>query len=326
MEKRSFGNTGYQTTPIAFGAMRIIGNERGISEPLLYALEKGINFIDTARNYGESEQIVSKTLKEWSGDRPFIATKIKPLDITNWRFYVPLEEQFTPASITESVETSLRTLDIECIDLIQMHQWYYLWSLRPEWLDTLQTLQKQGKVRYIGVSALDHEHDAVLRLIDDNVVDAVQVVINAFESRPFTSVVPLASQRKVGVISRCVYDHSGSLAIGGNRAVLSQDIKLSKGSPEIVTEYINRIEQLEKDCCGSDMPLHELAMRFALSHSGVSNVATSMASKTHVDQAILSAEKGPLSQDVFEHIKREHIWIKNFNYFSKATQDGKIKN
>ncbi len=326
MKKRPFGNDRFQTTPIAFGAMRITKNERGISEELLYALERGINFIDTARNYGESERIVGNTLKEWKGECPFIASKIQPLDITNWRFYVPLEEQFTPESIRRSVETSLKELDVEFIDLIQLHQWYYLWSLRPEWLDTLKELQKQGKIRHIGVSALDHEHDTVLRLIDDNVVDSVQVVINAFESRPFTSVVPLAKQRKVAVIARCIYDHSGSLAIGGNRGALSQDIKLSKGSPEIVREYINRIDRLKNDFCTDAMPLHELAMRFALSHSGVSNVATSMTSKIHVDQAIQSAEKGPLAEDVFEKIKQEHIWVKNFNYFSKATQDGKTKN
>lgn len=326
MKKRPFGNTGYMTTPIAFGAMRIQKNGAGISEALLYALEKGINFIDTARNYGESEHIIGKTLKEWNGERPFIATKVKPLNITNWRFYLPIEEQFTPESITDSVETSLKELGVDCIDLIQLHQWYYLWGLRPEWLDTLKRLREQGKVRYIGVSALDHEHDAVLRLIDDNVVDSVQVAINAFESRPFTSVAPLAQERKIGVIARCVYDHSGSLAIGGNRDVLSRDIKLSKGSPEIVTEYINRIGNLKTDCCKNGMDLHELSMRFVLSHQGVSTIATSIDTKTFVDQAIQSAEKGALPDNLFEHIKENHIWVKNFNYFSKATQDGKIKN
>lgn len=326
MENRLFGNTGFKTTPIGFGAMRIKDNGFGISEPLLYALEKGINFVDTARNYGESERIVGKTLKEFGGTRPFIASKIKPLDITNWRFPVPLEEQFTPQSIRESVETSLKMLDVDCIDLIQLHQWYYLWSLRPEWIDTLKELQSEGKVKHIGVSALDHEHDAVLKLIDNNVVDSVQIVINAFESRPFTSVVPLAEMRKVGVIGRCVFDHSGSLATGGSRDILANDVKLSKGSPEIVTEYINRIDKLKKECCSDNMSLSELSVRFALSGAGVSNIVLSMDNKEHVDSAIEYASKGPLPEDLLEKIKREHIFVKNFNYFSMATQDGKIKN
>ncbi|MEM7379680.1 MAG: aldo/keto reductase [Bacteroidota bacterium] len=326
MEKRPFGATGFDTTPIAFGAMRIKKNASGISEAMLYALEKGINFIDTARNYGESESIVRRTLKEWNGERPFIASKVQPLDITNWRFPVPLEVQFTPKSITESVETSLKMLDVDCIDLIQMHQWYYLWGLRPEWLDTLKRLQKEGKVRFIGVSALDHEHDAVLKIIDDKVVDAVQIAMNAFESRPFTSVTPLSKMRNVAVIGRCIFDHSASLARGGNRDVLANDIKLSKGSPEIVTEYINRIDQLVSECCTDLMPLNELSVRFALSDPGVSNIALSMGSRSSVDSAIAFAKKGPLEADLVEKIKTEHIWVKNFNYFSKATQDGKIKN
>lgn len=323
MEKRSFGKTGFKTTPIAFGAMRITENDKGVSEALLYALEQGVNFIDTARNYGESERIVGATLKEWNGEKPFIATKVKPKDVSNWRFYVPIEEQFTPESIIESVETSLKTLQVDCLDLIQLHQWYYLWGQHPEWLDTLKTLQKQGKVKFIGVSAQDHEHDAVLKLIDDNTVDAVQLFMNSFESRPFVSAIPLCEQRQVGSIIRCIYDHSGSLAVGGNREVLATDVKLSNASPEIVTEYINRIANMQKEVCEPyDISLSELAVRFALSRNGVSNVTASMSSPKRVDQAISAASKGPLPEDLFQKVCREHIWVKNFYYFSRATVDG----
>ncbi|MGB0499838.1 MAG: aldo/keto reductase, partial [Acidimicrobiales bacterium] len=190
--------------------------EPGPGQALVGVYASGVNFIDTARNYGESERIVGQTLKQWQGERPFIASKVKPRDVGNWRFYVPLEEQFTPESIRKSVETSLRTLNVDCIDLMQLHQWYYLWGQRLEWIDTLQALQSEGKIKYIGVSAQDHEHDAVLKLIDEETVDAVQIFMNAFESRPFVSAIPLCEQHKVGVIARCIYDHSGSLAVGGD--------------------------------------------------------------------------------------------------------------
>lgn len=322
MQTRPFGKTGFETTPISFGAMRITENENGISEALIDALEKGVNFIDTARNYGESERIVGQTLKQWKGERPFIASKVKPRDISNWRFYVPLEEQFTPASIRESVETSLKTLDVDYIDLMQLHQWYYLWGQRPEWLETLKTLQSEGKIKHIGVSAQDHEHDAVLKLIDEQTVDAVQIFMNAFESRPFVSTIPLCEQREVGVIARCIYDHSGSLAVGGNREVLAEDVKLSNASDEIVTEYINRIDALKADAAEAGMTLSELAVRFALSRPGVSNVAASMSSRKRVDQAIDAASKGPLPEDFFQKVCRDHVWVKNFYYFSKSTVDG----
>lgn len=323
MKKRNFGATGFQTTPIAFGAMRIKANGSGVSEALLHALSRGVNFIDTARNYGASEEIVGKTLKEWKGERPFIATKIKPMDISNWRFYVPLENQFTPQSIIDSVETSLKTLGVDCLDFVQLHQWYYLWSHRSEWRETFLRLRKEGKIRFFGVSAQDHEHDAVLRLVEEKLVDGLQVFINAFESRPFVSLLPLCDQKKVGVIGRCIYDHSGALAGAADRSFLeTQDVKLSHASPEIITEYLNRIRRLQQAMAVHGIDLAELAVRFPLSHPGISNVAASMSSASRVDQAIAAAEKGPLPESIFQEVCREHVWVKNFYYFSKGTVDG----
>lgn len=322
MQLRDFGTTGLCVSPIAFGAMRITADANGTSPVLLHALERGVTLIDTARNYGDSEAIIGRTLREWTGPRPLLATKVKPRDTTNWRFYVPIDEQFTPASIIESVETSLRTLGVDCIDVLQLHQWYYRWSHRTEWLDTLRTLRTQGKVRFIGVSAQDHEHDAVLTLVDERLVDGVQLVLNAFESRPLVSVVPLAFERGVGVVARCVFDHAGALAGAATRESLASDVKLSNASPEIVGEYLARIARLHDDARSHGMSLVELSVRFALSHAGVSTIATSSATVDQVDDVIAAAAKGPLDDPLFERVCREHVWVKNFYYFSRATVDG----
>jgi aryl-alcohol dehydrogenase-like predicted oxidoreductase len=322
MIPRPFGTSGVSVTPITFGAMRITADADGTSSVLRHALERGITSIDTARNYGDSEAIVGRTLRDWTGPRPFLATKIKPRDVGNWRTYVPIDEQFTPASITESVETSLRLLGVDCLDLVQLHQWYYRWSHRTEWLETLASLRAQGKIRFIGVSAQDHEHDGVLRLVDDCLVDGVQVLVNAFESRPFVSVVPLAEERGVGVIGRCVFDHSGALAGAATRASLEHDVKLCNASPEIVTEYLGRVARLERDAFDHGMNLVELSVRFVLSHRGMTTIATSSATADQVDEVVAAASKGPLSGELFERVCREHVWVKNFYYFSKATVDG----
>ncbi|MFD2256911.1 aldo/keto reductase [Luteolibacter algae] len=322
MPKRPFGSTELSFNPIAFGAMRIRPDSNGISRPLLHALEAGMDFIDTARNYGESEAVVAATLREWKGEKPFIATKVKPKDISNWRFPVPIHEQFTPESIRKSVETSLRTLGREHLDLIQLHQWYYLWSHNTEWLETLHQLRDEGKIRYIGVSAQDHEHDAVLPLVEKQLVDSVQIILNTFESRPFVSTIPLCHEKGVAVIARCVFDHSGVLATGGSREVLKNDVKLSNASPELVTEYLNRIAALRADLCNEAMDLNELSIRFALSHPGVSSLALSLSSAARIDTALEAASRGPLPEEAFERIRRNHVWVKNFYYLSKATVDG----
>ena len=322
MQRRELGTTGVSVSPIAFGAMRITADSDGTSPVLLHALGRGVSLIDTARNYGESEAIVGRTLRRWRGPRPFLATKVKPRDVTNWRFYVPMHEQFTRASIIESAETSLRTLGVDCIDLLQIHQWYYGWSHESEWLEALHALRDAGKIRFIGVSAQDHEHDGVLKVVDDRAVDSVQVVLNAFESRPFVSVVPLAEARGTGVIARCLFDHSGALAGAATAASLAQDVKLANASREVVTEYLRRIDRLRDEAAAHAMTLVELSVRFALSRPGVSTIAVSSATPAQVDAVVAAAERGPLPDALFERICREHVWVKNFYYFSKATVDG----
>ncbi|BCS33383.1 oxidoreductase [Luteitalea sp. TBR-22] len=320
---RPLGATGLHVSPITFGAMRIAGDRPdGASSALLQALERGITSIDTARNYGDSEAVIARTLRAWRGPRPLIATKVKPRDISNWRFYVPMDVQFTPGSIVTSVEESLRTLGVDCLDLVQLHQWYYRWSHETAWLETLHALREAGKVRHIGVSAQDHEHDGVLKLVDDCRVDAVQVVLNAFESRPLVSVVPLADERGVGVIARCVFDHSGALAGAATRETLARDVKLAHASPEVVAEYLRRIDRLREDAREHGMDLVELSIRFGLTHPGVSTLAISLADAGQVDAALAAAARGPLPETLFDRVCREHVWVKNFYYFSRATVDG----
>jgi aryl-alcohol dehydrogenase-like predicted oxidoreductase len=304
------GRTGVSLTPITFGAMRVESGQvvDNISRPLLYALEKGINCIDTGRAYGKSEEIVGKTLRAFSGGpRPFIASKIAPLPTGDWRHYVPLEKSFTRQSIHESVETSLGALGVEVIDLIQLHQWYYLWTHRPEWLKAFEDLKRQGKVRFIGISAQDHEHDAVLQVVDAVLIDAVQFVFNIFESRPLVSLLPLAAERGVGTIARCVLDCGG---LSG----LLDDNQLAHGNyfPKAAPgEYRRRLEQIQRDPVLQGIPAAELALRFVLSSDALTTVTLSMADATQVDAAIAAADKGPLPAPVFERLYHHHSWFKN---------------
>lgn len=324
MTPRSFGATDLAVSPITFGAMRITADADGVSTVLLHALERGVTMIDTARNYGESEAVVGRTLRAWRGTRPIIATKVKPRDVGNWRFYVPMREQFTRASIIASVEASLHTLGVETIDLLQLHQWYYRWSHEHEWLEALQELRAAGKIRWFGVSAQDHEHDGVLKVVDDGLVHAVQLVFNAFESRPLVSVVPLAAERGVGVIARCLFDHSAALAGVATRETLSRDVKLAHASQELVNEYLRRVERLRADADAHGMSLVELSVRFALTHPGVSTIAVSLGTAAQADEVIAAAARGPLDATLFDRVCREHVFVKNFYYLSRATVDGNL--
>lgn len=307
---------------VTFGAMRFAETETpgGISRALLDALGRGVTSIDTARNYEGSERIVGRTLREWQGPRPFLCTKVKPIDPTNFRFYVPLEQQFTPASIRASVEESLRELGVDCIDLLQLHQWYALWTRRPEWLETFRALRAEGKIRFFGISAQDHEHDALLPVVESGLVDAVQIIFNLLESRPLVSLLPLCAERGVGVIARCVLDHSGALA-GGRTAdwLAANDFKLKHASRAVVDEYATRIAKLEVEVARpAGLSLLELAIRFALSHPAVSTLTLSMQEPAHVGPNLAAAAQGPLPPAIVSAIARDHVWVKNFYYYTRT--------
>jgi aryl-alcohol dehydrogenase-like predicted oxidoreductase len=306
MKTRPFGRTCPATTELTFGAMRFAANTT-VSDALLYALEKGVRNIDTARVYGESEAIIARTLREWSGPAPFISTKVAPAP-GDWRDYCPLERAFTPRSIRESVETSLTTLGLDSLDLVYLHQWYYLWTHRPEWLETFTGLRAEGKIKAFGISAQDHEHDALLQVVDMGLVDAVQLIINVFESRPLVSLIPLCAERNVGVMGRCVLDDGGLTGEIDDRG-------FARGgwlNAEFYGNYRARLDALQERFCADGSSLAELAIRFALTHPAVSTLTLSMQDKRFVDANVAAVAQGPLPPDVFDTIRREFVWTKNF--------------
>jgi aryl-alcohol dehydrogenase-like predicted oxidoreductase len=312
MECKRYGATDLNVSAVAYGAMSIRSDpdlRDGIAPSLLTALENGINLIDTARAYGDSEAIVATTLREWKGDRPLISTKIVPLGAETFRFYRPLGEAYTAQSIRGSVEKSLAALRTEALDIVHLHQWHYLWTHEPEWLDALTALKNEGKLRYIAVSAQDHEHDALLEVISNKAVDGVQVIFNLFESRPMNSLLPLTQARGVGVIARCVYD-SGGLSGTLSRQDFAERLFL-KFAP--YDEYQARLAALRDAFIpkyAADIP--ELALRFVLSAPGISSATLGLPTRAMVESACAAATKGPLDAPAIAAIQRHHVWSKNF--------------
>ena len=145
----------------------------------------------------------------------------------------------------------------------------------------------QGKIRCIAISAQDHEHDALLEVISQNLIDGVQVIFNLFESRPMSAVLPLAQQRGVGVIARCVYD-SGGLS----DSLSMEDFAKRRFSS---TRRTRSTSSAWKNCGTTFVPsdaasVPELALRFVLSVPGVSAATLGMPDTALVDATIAAAE------------------------------------
>ena len=161
METRKLGNSDLKITPVGFGAWAIGGSgwefawgpqdDKDSIAAIHRALELGVNWIDTAAVYGlgHSEEVVARALKEWRGPRPYVFTKC----VMRWNEKGRIKKEFGAASIRGECEESLRRLQVKTIDLYQIH-----WppedngpGLEEAW-QTLAALQKEGKVRWIGVS------------------------------------------------------------------------------------------------------------------------------------------------------------------------------
>src|SRR5205814_5281863 len=157
IKTKCLGNTDLFITPIGFGAWAIGGSgwEFGCGEQddkqsvaaIHRALELGINWIDTAAVYGmgHSEKVVASALQTWHGRRPYVFTKCG----LRWDEQGYVHRSLNPASIRQECEDSLRRLNVDVIDLYQIH--WPTEELEEGW-SAMARLQKEGKVRWIGVS------------------------------------------------------------------------------------------------------------------------------------------------------------------------------
>lgn len=157
MKTNQLGNSDLAITPVGFGAWAIGGSgwEFGWGEQddkasvaaIHRALELGVNWIDTAAVYGmgHSEEVVALALRTWPGPRPYVFTKCG----LRWDEPGYVHRDLTANSIRRECEDSLRRLDVDVIDLYQIH--WPTEDLKEGW-STMAQLQKEGKVRWIGVS------------------------------------------------------------------------------------------------------------------------------------------------------------------------------
>ena len=160
MPLKQLGNSDLFITPVGFGAWAIGGDgwefgwgeqdDKASVKAIHRALELGVNWIDTAAVYGmgHSEQVVAYALRTWSGPRPYVFTKCG----LRWDEQGYVHRSLYANSIRSECEDSLRRLNVDVIDLYQIH-----WPTEDleEGLGTMARLQKEGKVRWIGVSNFD---------------------------------------------------------------------------------------------------------------------------------------------------------------------------
>jgi aryl-alcohol dehydrogenase-like predicted oxidoreductase len=281
METRKLGNSDLHITPVGYGAWAIGGSgwdfawgHQDDSESIAAihrALELGVNWIDTAAVYGigHSEEMVAQALKSWRGSRPYIFTKC----VLRWDAEGHVTQNHSAASVRQECEDSLRRLQIEVIDLYQMH-----WppsdngpGLEEAW-QTMSALQKEGKVRWIGVSNFDVAQ--IKRAEKIAKPTSLQPPYSLIRRNVEKEILPYCKQEGIGVIAYAPMA-SGLLTGSMTReraAALPADDFRSK-SPEFreprLSKNIELVERLRKVGARHGRNPGEVAIAWVLSNPAV---------------------------------------------------------
>ena len=198
MRYRKLGKTGYDISEIGYGAWGIGGKQwlGGSDDESLAALERalalGVNLIDTALAYGDghSEELVGQVARRHSR-KIYVATKVPPKNrVWPAQRGVAIDQVFPYAYIMRCAEESLRNLQLDAIDLLQLHVWNPEWIDREEWRRAFEELKRSGKVRAVGISLSDHDPDSGLEAVRSGLIDAVQVIYNIFDQSPENALFP----------------------------------------------------------------------------------------------------------------------------------------
>src|SRR5437870_5326437 len=201
MEYRTLGRTGWNISVIGFGAWGIGGDTWGSTDDqtslaaLNRAIDLGVNFIDTADVYGDghSEQLIAQVRKARS-EQIIVATK------AGRRLNPHTASGYSRQNLTSFVERSLRNLETEALDLLQLHSPPPEVYDMPEVFGILDDLVQQGKVRYYGVSV--ERVDEALKAITYPHLQSVQIIFNMFRLKPAEQFFAAAREHRVGILAR----------------------------------------------------------------------------------------------------------------------------
>jgi aryl-alcohol dehydrogenase-like predicted oxidoreductase len=294
------GKTGFEVSELSLGTAEL-GSDYGIAAAgerlrpdeteaaklLHFALDMGINLIDTAHDYGDSECIIARALKGRRSEY-FLVSKVRP---------APQH----PQEVRRQVEDSLRSLQTECIDLMLLHCGAN--EVTPDGVSAgeLEQLRQAGKVRFIGSSV--YGPVAAMAAIECGWFDCVQIAYSVLDRRVETSVLDRASVNNIGIIARSVL----------LKGALTERYKLLDAH---LAPLKNCVVQLA-EIAGSLDALPSFAYRYVLSRQPPHCVLVGTASREELRACVAYAASGPLSEAEIRAV--QVVRLKDEHWFNPGT-------
>lgn len=312
MHYRTLGKTGYRVSTVSFGAWAI-GGSWGQSDDdasmtaLHRALDLGVTLFDTADVYGDgrSERLLARLRRERS--EPFVvATK------AGRRLDPHVADGYTAGNLTAFVERSLRMLETEALDLVQLHcpptDVYY----RPDVFAAMDGLVQAGKVRHYGVSVERVEEG--LKAIEYPGVASVQIIYNLFRQRPADVFFREATHRHVGILARLPLssgmltgklDASSMFTDDDHRQFNRHGEAFDQGETFSGLDFAVGLDAVERlrPLVPAGMTLAQFALRWILMAPDVTCAIPGARTRRQVEENVSAADLPDLSEDVMRQAR-----------------------
>ncbi len=300
MQTRRLGNTDLEFTTIGLGTWAIGGgdwkfgwgdqDDQEAIEGILKSCELGVNWIDTAAVYGagNSEVLVGKALKQMgAGDRPYVATKCGRINQPDGTVTACI----TPESIFAECDASLKRLDLDVIDLYQVHWPDPDAEIETAW-QAMSDLKKAGKVREIGVS--NHNVSQMKRLQPIADIASLQPPYNMLNRNIEQEIAPFCETEKIGIIC---YSPMGKGILTGKFDVeraknlsdkdhRSRDPKFASPQLEINLKLVERIRPIADD---NNRPMAQLSLAWTLRRPEVTSAIVGIRRPDQIQDTIAAS-------------------------------------
>jgi len=281
MEKRKFGNTGLEVSILGFGAMQV-GSEKVDDEKagnmLNEVLDLGINLIDTARAYGQSERRIGKFISHRRSEY-VLSTKVG--------YDVQWQPDWTYGAVSGGIDQAMKLMNTDYIDIVHLHSCSLDILEKGDVILALEKAKKEGKIRFIAYSG---ENEELNWAITSGRFDSIQCSVNFCDQRSIDERFPLAVKAGLGIIGK------RPLA---NAPWIHDTPPVGHNS----VEYWHRWKKM--DINPHDLEWDELALRFSAYAPGVSSCIAGTSKIEHLKKNILAVDKGALDTNLLAHIKSE---------------------
>lgn len=291
LPRNTFGRTGLEVTKLGYGAMEVRGPRiwggrpvtEGEAETILNAvLDSGINFIDTANDYGRSEEFIGRFLAHRRSEY-ILATKCGCTVVHKDEHTDDTPHVWTRENLFRGLHESLDRMKTDYVDIMQLHNPSVEQVESGDLVAALQEMRDQGKVRFIGISSTEPHLD---HYIETGIFDVFQIPYSALERKEEESI-GRAADSGAGVIVR------GGVARGEPGAGLGNEDRWKGWEAAKLDELLAEGESRT-----------QFLLRFTNSHPGMHTNIVGTKNPAHLRDNVTAAARGPLSDDVYAEAKR----------------------